>query len=113
MRIYKYREEVFELQQISKSIVRVTCQDEEIGYFRLKAQCDPPAPYTWTTQESEYRDGRGLTPDSVSFSYKSPQEALDSLCDELIACLHNTMPQNDNQQARRTLQDFLATISTI
>lgn len=100
--------EVFILESISDSVVRVTHR-EQTGFFGISRDWDPSRPYRSTTAESlVHTDGIG----GPGFPFATPDEALRSLCDLMLAAQRHEgasqiNPQEGKQTARQVLAEFM------
>lgn len=100
--------EVFILESISDSVVRVTHR-EQTGYIGNSQDRDSSRPYRSTMAESlVHTDGIG----GQGFPFATPDEALRSLCDLMLADQRQegasrTSPEERNWVARQVLAEFL------
>ena len=99
---------MFILESISDSVVRVTHQ-EQTGYFGISRDWDPSMPYRSTRAESlVHTDGIG----EPGYPFATPDEALRSLCDLMLADQYpegagRTNPQEGKRTARQVLAVFM------
>ena len=107
-RHYIHEGSVFILESLSDSVVRVTHR-EQTGYFGLGENWDPSKPYRKTTAEGViHTDGIG----GSSFPFSTPDEALESLCDLMLATQRREdasriNPEERRQAARKVLVEFM------
>lgn len=81
-RHHDHGDEKFLLKAVSESVVRVTHRDQT-GYFGLDREWkDPTRSYTTTRQKDDVCDD-GI--DGVAVGYRTPADALNTLCGEMLA----------------------------
>ena len=108
-RHHDHRDEKFLLKAVSESVVRVTHRDQT-GYFGIGREWkDSERPYTSTRQEDDVCDD-GI--DGVAVGYRTPADALDTLCGEMLTDQNREdvrQASGDQWQgsARRVLRGFL------
>ena len=97
----------FILEPLSASLVRVTHRDQT-GYFGISKNWDVAQPYSYITRE------RWVDDDGVdgTFGYRSPKDALDSLCrsmliDQRKEDSERINPEGRKDAARQVLREFL------
>lgn len=108
-RHYVHEGEVFILESLSDSVVRVTHR-EQTGYFGFNRNWEPSRPYA--TSNSDYNvKGNGID-GAVIFSYASPDAALKALCESMLRVqrredARQINPEERKRAARRVLGEFM------
>ena len=108
-RLYSYQDKEFILEPISDSVIKVTHQ-EQTGYFGLKKDWEAARPYTWISWESDVQED-GITA-SFSYSYPTPEMALQDLCGLLVREQRKQddkriNPEERKEAARQVMREFL------
>ena len=108
-RHHDHSDEKFLLRAVSESVVRVIHRDQT-GYFGIGREWkDSERPYTSTRREDDVCDD-GI--DGVAVGYRTPADALDTLCGEMLTDQNREdvrQASGDQWQgsARRVLRGFL------
>lgn len=108
-RLYSYQDQEFILEPVSDSVTRVT-YGEQTGYFGLKKDWEAARPYTRINRESGvHEDGISA---SFSYSYPTPEMALEDLCSLLLREQRKQddkriNPEERKEAARQVMREFL------
>ena len=108
-RHYNNGDAEFILEPLSDAVIKVTHR-EQTGYFGIKRDWEAARPYTWITWESGVHED-GLSA-SFSYSYPTPEFALEDLCRVMLReqgkrDSKRINPEQRKEAARQVLREFL------